>query len=299
MGADEPGFDVAEQGMDDREELAGLGALVLDHRGVPQVPAEIGVLTAIAGKAVGQELRIGRDICFEEGAKLGSGGGRQHSDAGVAGKEPVLTLDRMAMLALPVLRCRHLLDGGDDQALIGVLGAAAAAGRIAAAADEGFVGFQKAAQRTRRILAQSMAQLVRHRPCRLIGHAQLALEKLRRDAALVAAHKVGGEKPLRESGARAMKHRPRRRRFLAMASSTFIDPRPRLEPPSLATAAPGTDKPARPPQPRQVLDAPLLRPKPRRKLQKPRHPTPHKRLALCYPAARSLTRTFSEPALPG
>ena len=36
MGADEPGFDVAEQGVDDREELAGIGAVVLDHRGVLQ-----------------------------------------------------------------------------------------------------------------------------------------------------------------------------------------------------------------------------------------------------------------------
>ena len=34
MGADQPGFDVAEQGVDDREEFAGIGAVVLDHRGV-------------------------------------------------------------------------------------------------------------------------------------------------------------------------------------------------------------------------------------------------------------------------
>src|ERR1700720_2183345 len=36
MGADQPGFDVAEQRVDDREELAGIGAVVLDHRGVFQ-----------------------------------------------------------------------------------------------------------------------------------------------------------------------------------------------------------------------------------------------------------------------
>ena len=34
MGADQPGFDVAEQRVDDREELAGIGAVVLDDRGV-------------------------------------------------------------------------------------------------------------------------------------------------------------------------------------------------------------------------------------------------------------------------
>ena len=32
MGADQPGFDVAEQRVDDREELAGVGAVVLDDR---------------------------------------------------------------------------------------------------------------------------------------------------------------------------------------------------------------------------------------------------------------------------
>jgi hypothetical protein len=40
-------------------------------------------------------------------------------------------------------------------------------------------------ERTRRILAQPMAQLVRHGPGRLMCHAQLALQKLGRDAALL------------------------------------------------------------------------------------------------------------------
>jgi len=34
MGADPPGFDVVEQSVDGREELAGIGAVVLDRRGV-------------------------------------------------------------------------------------------------------------------------------------------------------------------------------------------------------------------------------------------------------------------------
>ena len=33
MGADQLGFDVAEQGVDDREEFAGICAVVLDYRG--------------------------------------------------------------------------------------------------------------------------------------------------------------------------------------------------------------------------------------------------------------------------
>jgi hypothetical protein len=48
MGADEPGFDVAEQGMDDREELASIGAFALHHRRVLQMLAEGGVAAAIA-----------------------------------------------------------------------------------------------------------------------------------------------------------------------------------------------------------------------------------------------------------
>ena len=64
MGADQPGFDVAEQRVDDREEFSGIGAVVLDHRGVFQILAEIGVAAAIAGKPVGQQMRIGGDIGF-------------------------------------------------------------------------------------------------------------------------------------------------------------------------------------------------------------------------------------------
>ena len=61
MSADELGFDVAEQGMDDQEERAGIGAFVLDHRGVLQMLAEAGLAAAIAGEPVGQEMAPGRD----------------------------------------------------------------------------------------------------------------------------------------------------------------------------------------------------------------------------------------------
>ena len=98
-----------------------LAPVVLDHRGVLQMLAEGGVAAPIAGEPVGQQMRTGRDIGLEEGAEFGAGRGRQHGDAGVAGKEAVLALDRMSVLSLLVLRRRHLLDGGDDQALVGVL----------------------------------------------------------------------------------------------------------------------------------------------------------------------------------
>src|SRR5258708_28398653 len=130
MGADEPGFDVAEQGMDDREELAGIGSFALDYRRVLQMLAEAGIAAAIAGEPVGQEMGLGRDVRFEEGAEFGAGRGGQPGDPGVAGEEPVLPLDGVPVLSLLVLRSRHLLDRGDDQALVGVVGASPPTGRL-------------------------------------------------------------------------------------------------------------------------------------------------------------------------
>jgi hypothetical protein len=72
MGADEPGFDVAEQGMDDREELAGIGAFVLHHWRVLQMPVEGGVAAAIACEPVGQQMRPGCDIGLEKGVEFGT-----------------------------------------------------------------------------------------------------------------------------------------------------------------------------------------------------------------------------------
>ena len=86
------------QGVDDREELAGIGAVVLDHRGVFQMLVEGGVAAAIASEPVGQEMRPGCDISGQKGTELGAGRGRQHGDAGITGKEAVLALDRMPCL---------------------------------------------------------------------------------------------------------------------------------------------------------------------------------------------------------
>ena len=180
MGADQPGFDVAEQRMDDREEFAGIGAAVLDHRGVFQIRAETGVAAAIAGKPVGQQMRIGGDIGFEEDPQFGPGRGRQHGDARIAGEEPVLAPDGVAVFSAPPLWRRYLFGGSDDQALVGVGGAATGTCRVTAATDEGLVGFQKAVQWTLRILAQTMAQLVRHGPLSVAGrvfvHRQARLQ---------------------------------------------------------------------------------------------------------------------------
>src|SRR5580692_6535314 len=203
----------------------------------------------------------------------------------------------MAVFSLLVLWRWHLLDRGDDQALVGAGRAASGTGRIAAAADEGLVRLEKAAQRTGRILAQPVAQLVRHGPGRLIRHPQFALQKFGRDAALVATHQVGGKKPLRQARPRPMKHCSRRHRFLPMAGGAFVDPRPRLQPPSRPPSAAGTHKTAGPAKPSQVLDAPLLRPEPGYQNPEVQPFAPPNQLRSCYPKERRASRTFSEPAL--
>ena len=85
MGADEPGFDVAEQRTDDREERAPALAAPSWTTGVFQMLTESGLAAAITREPVGQEMDPAATLFFEEGAELGTRRGRQHRDAGVAG----------------------------------------------------------------------------------------------------------------------------------------------------------------------------------------------------------------------
>lgn len=199
MSADQPRLDVAEDGMDDGEEFGGIGCSVQDHRGVFEVIAESGVASLIGFKTIRQQMRLGRDIGLEESAEFHGIGGRQHGDPGIPGEKAVLALHGMAVLTLLVPGRRRLLNGGDNHALIRICGAAARTCGVTPAADESLVGFQEAAQRRGRILAQSMLQFVRHGPGRLVGNAQFPLEELRRNASFVTAHQIGGKKPFRQS----------------------------------------------------------------------------------------------------
>src|SRR5689334_19620446 len=113
---------------------------------------------------------------------------------------------------------------------------------------------------------------MRHSPGRLVRYRQFALQKFGRDAALVAAHQVGGNKPLREIRPRPMKHRSRGHRLLLMAGAALVDPRTCPQPPGRPPAAAGTHKTVGPTKLGQVLDASLRRPEPRRKIQKPSQP---------------------------
>ncbi len=58
------------------------------------------------------------------------------------------------------LRRRAASTAATTRLLSGVVGASAAAARITATADNGLVGFQKAAQRPGWVFAQSVSQLV-------------------------------------------------------------------------------------------------------------------------------------------
>ena len=79
-----------------------------------------------------------------------------------------------------------------------------------------------------------------------------------------------------------MQHRSGSDRLLPVAGGAFINPRARLQPPGLSPTAAGADKSTGPAKPCQVLDTPLLRPKPRREFQKPSHPIPLYRPQPCY-----------------
>src|SRR6516165_2513947 len=102
-------------------------------------------------------MRIARYMCFKKDPQFGPARRRQHSDASITGEEPALALDGVSMFSAPVLRRRHLFDRSNDQAFVGVGGAATRTCRIAAATNEGLVRFEKAVQWTRPILAQPMA----------------------------------------------------------------------------------------------------------------------------------------------
>lgn len=197
MRSDEPRLDIAEQDMDDREEGSGVGARPLDHWRVFQVVTEGGVTTLVAHEAVRQQVRLGHDIRFDEGAEFDAAGGRQNGYPETTGVKSVLALYGVSVLSSLVLRRGHLLDDRDDQALVRVLRATTRTCRITPTTDECLVRFEKTANRAVRVFAQPMAELVGHGPGRLVRHTQFSLKELRRNAPFFTAHEVGCEEPLR------------------------------------------------------------------------------------------------------
>ena len=197
VGSNEPRFDVAEQDMDDGEESGGIGARSLDHWRMFQVVTKSGVTSLVAHEPVGQQMRLGRDVCLDEGSEFNAVGGRENGDPDTTGVKSVLTLYCVPVFSALVLRCRHLLDDRNNQAFIRVCRATTGTCGITPTTDERLVRFKKTGYRPIRVFAQSMAELVGHGPGRLVSHPQLSLKEFRRNAPFVTAHEMGCEEPLR------------------------------------------------------------------------------------------------------
>src|SRR5258705_3601042 len=102
----------------------------------------------------------GCNVRLEEGTEFGARRGRQHGDPGVAGEEPVLALYGMAVFSFLVLRRRHLLDRGNNQALVTGCRAASGTCRIAPAADESLVRLEGTTQQSGGGFSQTLARTV-------------------------------------------------------------------------------------------------------------------------------------------
>ena len=116
VSTDQPRLDIAEDGMDDREELGSVGAGILDHRCVLEMVAKCRLATLVALETVGQQVRFGGDVGFDEAAEFVCGGGGQHGDPDASSVKPMLALHRMSVFFALLLRCRNLLDDRHDQA---------------------------------------------------------------------------------------------------------------------------------------------------------------------------------------
>lgn len=296
---DQSGLDVAGDGVDDREEIGGVGAVALNHWGVLQVIAKGGVFSLVAAEAMGQEMGSGLDVGFQEAAQLVGCRCRQDGDPRGAGVEAVLAFHGVAMLAILPWR-GNLLDGDDAKALVGIIRASSGVRRIAPPADGGLVGLDQAAQGKGFAFAQAMAQLVGDRPVRLVGHAQPPLKEFRRYASLVGSHQIGGEEPLGRLRPHPVKSRSGDHRFLMVAMGAFKDPRPRRQVPSRATVTLGATVTARTAKRRQMADTGIFGPEPSQEFQHPAHQALHHPRPESIPSrASSLEHFMNLPYLDG
>ena len=233
---------------------------------------EGGVVAAIAGEPVGQEVRAGGDVSGSEApssAPLAAGSTTMRA---LPATKPCWRFT--PVLALPVLWCRHLLDAATTRLLSGLfvlrprlLGSP----RPSRPPPE-----SRAADGPNPCSARGAACAPWSRPSDTLPPVHAAEIWPRRRACRGPSGRR--QEPLREIRAGPMKHGSRGHGLLPMAgAAALIHPRSSLQPPGLPSATAGTHKPVGPTKPGQVLDAPLLCPEPRRKLQKPSHPIPFRR----------------------
>ena len=91
-GAVEPGLQVAEQDMDDRQHGIGVFTAVLDDRVVAEAVGQ----SIIALETIGDDAGAGFGVAADKVAQFHRAGGRQDGDAGAARNEAAL-LDALAL----------------------------------------------------------------------------------------------------------------------------------------------------------------------------------------------------------
>ena len=169
MGANQLGFDVAEGGMNDREELGCALAIALYNRGAFQMVAKCHSFSLVTFEPIGQQMRFGDDIGLDERPQFGAGGGRPHGDPRGAGVKGGAGASPRGHAHHCRLGRRDLIDRDHDQALLGVCRAASGTCRTTSAADECLIRFDEALERSRPILPQPMTQLMCEGPRGLVG----------------------------------------------------------------------------------------------------------------------------------
>ena len=237
--AQEPALDQAEDEMDGGQALVGLapGAGELDDvMGVAGGLEPVVAAPTVGGDAGGRG-DVGREERFEMRAR------RRGDDLEPQPAEPAL---------LGLARCR--LDRAGDDGLAGGTPAALAG---LAAADEGLVGLDVAAERAAIRIDHGAADLLQPGPGRAVAaKAQLPLQLQRRDPALAGGHQVDREKPARQAGLGLLEDGAFEDRMLLAAGAAFLDQPPVMAPRRVMTAT-GAAKAVRPAGPDQV--GPALR----------------------------------------
>ena len=107
---------------------------------------EGGVVAAIAGKAVAQQMRVGRDIRLRKGAEFGPGRAGNTAIRTSPAKKPCCRLTACPCLPVLFFGAGTFSTAATTRLLSGCW-CCGRTGRIAAATDEGLVRLEQAAQR--------------------------------------------------------------------------------------------------------------------------------------------------------
>ena len=211
-----------------------------DHaRVVPIVAGEPGKGCVTVGDQRGCALHVGLD----EGFDRRGGIVRDHGEADAAGAGVEVFGVFASRLGLVRVAIDHF-DRARDQDFAGPVGIEECV--VGAKGDFRLIDFDDAFEKFAVRIDHGAPQLLRQKPGRLVGEAELILELPRRHAVGMRRHEMRGPEPRRQRQLGAMHRRARRYRGLATAIETFerVGPAPQRRRP--AGAAAGTDKSIRP-----------------------------------------------------